>query len=112
MKRFVIWVALLQRECNIQGFSNQPVNGFVTPITLAGCPTVKRGACGNITAIIQARLTDLLFDVNIDGIFGDNTFAAVQAFQKFNGLIVDGIVGPQTWARLLGIIDNVDTTVK
>lgn len=104
MKRFVIWVALLQRECNIQGFSNQVVNGLVNATTLAGCPTVRIGASGNITAIIQARLTDLRFDVKgIDGIFGKNTLAAVEAFQKFNGLTVDGVVGQKTWARLLGM---------
>ena len=36
-----------------------------------------------------------------DGIFGDRTKAAVRAFQRANGLKVDGIVGRQTKARLL-----------
>lgn len=38
----------------------------------------------------------------IDGIIGPKSKAAIKAFQKKNGLIVDGIVGPQT-LKALGI---------
>jgi peptidoglycan hydrolase-like protein with peptidoglycan-binding domain len=37
----------------------------------------------------------------VDGIFGRLTEAAVKAFQKSRGLVVDGIVGPLTWSKLL-----------
>lgn len=36
----------------------------------------------------------------IDGVFGKKTDAAVRAFQKAKGLVVDGIVGAKTWAAL------------
>jgi hypothetical protein len=36
-----------------------------------------------------------------DGIFGNETLAAVKAFQKSRKLKVDGIVGPKTWKELL-----------
>lgn len=35
--------------------------------------------------------------------FGTQTEAAVKAFQKANKLETDGIVGPKTWAKLLGV---------
>lgn len=33
----------------------------------------------------------------VDGIFGDETEAAVKAFQRYYGIPDDGIIGPQTW---------------
>lgn len=36
----------------------------------------------------------------MDGIFGSATDSAVKRFQKDQGLTVDGIVGPKTWAKL------------
>lgn len=41
--------------------------------------------------------------------FGDDTLAAVKSFQKGNGLEVDGIIGPDTWAALFA--DAPDTPV-
>src|SRR2546427_10092485 len=37
----------------------------------------------------------------VDGDFGGGTLAAVKAFQRSEGLQVDGVVGPDTWAALL-----------
>ena len=89
-------IAQLQRECNLQGFSNQVVDGIAGPNTLAGCPLVREGARGNITKILQTML-----GVSPDGIFGPDTKAAVIAFQKAHGLSPDGIVGYDTWTKLL-----------
>ena len=50
------WVRRLQQECNNQGYSKQKVDGVGGPATLAGCPTVRKGASGNITKLIQKRL--------------------------------------------------------
>jgi peptidoglycan hydrolase-like protein with peptidoglycan-binding domain len=43
-----------------------------------------------------------LSDQQIDGIFGPVTKKAVEEFQGYSGLTVDGIVGPATWAALGG----------
>lgn len=54
----------------------------------------------NITDI-QRHLAALGFDPGpIDGIRGPRTIAAIRAFQTSRGLLVDGIVGPQTRAAL------------
>ena len=98
------WVRRLQTECNTQGFSNQKVDGIPGKNTLAGCPTCRKGARGNITRLIQERLNSLGFNCGkVDGIFGNGTRAAVIAFQKAHGLSADGIVGKNTWRTLLGL---------
>ncbi len=65
-------------------------------------PLVKRRA----TEIFPVRTLQQLLrarnhPVAVDGIFGPNTEAAVKAFQQSNGLAADGIVGPQTWPKLV-----------
>ena len=37
----------------------------------------------------------------IDGDFGRKTEEAVKKFQKANGLVEDGVVGPMTWEKLM-----------
>ena len=84
------WIKRLQEECNKQGFNSYP--------------TLKKGARGNITKLLQEKLVSLGYNTNgIDGIFGSGTEKAVTSFQKNNGLVVDGIVGKNTWRKLLNI---------
>lgn len=100
------WVSRLQAECNAQKFSKQTVDGIPGKNTLAGCPTVKIGASGNITKLIQERLISLGYSCGscgADGKFGNGTKSAVIAFQKAHGLSPDGIVGQNTWRALLGM---------
>ena len=98
------WITELQNECNKQGYSKQVVDGIPGPNTLNGCPMLQVGASGKITRILQQRLTDLGFNTKgIDGIFGQNTKKAVMNFQKSRKLSVDGIVGKNTWSKLLGL---------
>ena len=42
----------------------------------------------------------------VDGIFGGNTEYAVKNFQRANGLVVDGLVGKNTWEALGLSFDN------
>ena len=98
------WVRRLQQECNNQGFSKQNVDGIAGPATLAGCPTLRKGAQGNITKLLQEKLVKLGYSTNgVDGIFGSGTYSAVREFQKTRGLSVDGIVGQNTWRKLLNL---------
>lgn len=98
------WVRRLQQECNNQGFSKQNVDGIAGPATLAGCPTLRKGASGNITKLLQEKLVKLGYNTNgVDGIFGSATYSAVREFQKTRGLSIDGIVGQNTWRKLLNL---------
>lgn len=98
------WVKRLQNECNVQGFSKQIVDGYPGPNTLQGCPTLREGATGNITRLLQEKLVSLGYDTNgVDGIFGSGTKSAVIKFQATKGLSQDGIVGHNTWKALLGL---------
>lgn len=96
------WVRRLQEECNRQGFSNQKADGIAGVNTLNGCPTLKQGARGNITKLLQERLVSLGYNTNgVDGVFGGGTKSAVINYQKAKGLSADGIVGVNTWRKLL-----------
>jgi peptidoglycan hydrolase-like protein with peptidoglycan-binding domain len=68
----------------------------------AATPTLRRGASGSAVARLQQILSRRGNDPGAaDGRFGPRTQAAVLAFQRANGLKVDGIVGPITWRALL-----------
>ncbi|MBX7096221.1 MAG: peptidoglycan-binding protein [Myxococcaceae bacterium] len=63
----------------------------------------RTGSRGPEVSELQQKLADAGFDPGpVDGQFGPMTRAAVRAFQEANGLTVDGIVGPLTWAALDG----------
>lgn len=71
---------------------------------MQGVPTLTQGDSGEAVALLQRTLRRAGFFLNqpIDGDFGATTDAAAKAFQNAMGLIVDGIVGPQTWSELGG----------
>lgn len=63
---------------------------------------MRHGDRSTEVADVQMRLRSLGFEVSDpSGVFGDVTRTAVRAFQQQRGLLVDGIVGPQTWGGLL-----------
>ena len=55
-------------------------------------PTIKKGSKGQIVKIWQ-----VIIGVNVDGEFGPITDSKTRVFQKEHGLVVDGIVGKNTW---------------
>ena len=63
-------------------------------------PQIKEGYTGHAVVILQEDLSDHGYPVAHDGVFGPKTLAAVRAFQEKEGIAVDGIVGPVTWAKL------------
>jgi peptidoglycan L-alanyl-D-glutamate endopeptidase CwlK len=73
-------------------------------------PVLREGASGADVIALQQRLKELHFNPGeIDGRFGPATEAAVIAFQRSEGLLADGIVGPAT-ARALGLTAPAEPT--
>lgn len=91
----------LQTELNRQFGEGLKVDGVFGPKTKAACHTIKNGARGNITKLIQSALYCKGYNTNgVDGIFGNGTEQAVRKFQADKGLKVDGLVGKNTFERL------------
>ena len=62
---------------------------------------IAKGMSDGNVSIIQTRLSNLGYSIGpIDGIFGENTEAAIKKFQETNHLDIDGIVGRDTWNAL------------
>lgn len=64
-------------------------------------PTVKKGSKGGTVSMLQRILDDYGYNPGDDDRdFGTKTEKAVKQFQTDFSLVVDGVVGPQTWAML------------
>lgn len=63
--------------------------------------TLRNGSRGSFVIFLQKLLESKFIPVgSVDGIFGGKTEMAVRTFQEQNDLVVDGIVGKNTWAKL------------
>lgn len=65
--------------------------------------TLDMGTQGQEVEYLQTLLTQAWIDCgNVDGVFGQRTHDGVMHYQAATGLLADGVVGPHTWAQLLG----------
>lgn len=58
------------------------------------------GSRGTGVSDLQKYLREIGYNITIDGIFGNETKAAVLSFQRARGIRADGIVGPETLIEL------------
>jgi len=89
-------------DCVLRYGADEDADEYTAPVSL---PLVSRGDTGGAVLSIQILLINKwAISCGIDGAdadFGPNTESAVKAFQRHYGLEQDGIVGPQTWMKLL-----------
>lgn len=86
------------------------VDGIVGPLTWAALPdggpmpALEVGSSGDVVRSLQTVLTNGApgqwgtTPQGIDGHFGQNTRASVEAFQSWGGVGADGVVGDRTWS--------------
>lgn len=92
----------------LQCIAGLPVNGRVEERTLAfiedgvtGLPILALGSSGTSVLAVQQAILQAQVRVLKDGDFGLFTERGVHIYQQKLGLVVDGIVGPQTWAKIV-----------
>jgi peptidoglycan hydrolase-like protein with peptidoglycan-binding domain len=88
-----------------KGLAADGVVGPLTwPVTVV---TVRQGSTGSAVRGVQEEFQfrnlsgDPSKGVQVDGIFGPKTDAAVRGFQGAVGLAADGVVGPLSWRALV-----------
>ena len=92
----------LQTELNRMFGAGLVIDGILGARTMAAIRNVRMGDRGNLVYILQAALYLNGYSPGVlDGIFGAVTDAAVRTFQRNNGLVADGIAGPNTFGALL-----------
>ena len=106
-------------EFKVRSYRNYPWNcvlrytgGSTTPTKPDGggsevnIPVLKKGSKGKSVKSLQILLIGYGYSCGsygADGDFGSGTNAAVMKYQGDNGLTEDGIAGPQTMSKLLGV---------
>ena len=63
--------------------------------------TLRYKSRGEAVHLLEEVLVKLGYDVFVSNYFGTDTDSAVRDFQLKNNLVVDGAVGPKTWAKIL-----------
>jgi peptidoglycan hydrolase-like protein with peptidoglycan-binding domain len=97
------WRVILISVAVVVGIAASTLPAWIGSV-LSTMPTLRFGSKGSAVRTLQIRLNawNVRPRVAVDGDFGLAAKMAVEEFQAAVGLSADGIVGPATWADLLG----------
>lgn len=96
-------VKKLQTVLNLLYGANLAVDGIFGNKTASALPNICKGSAGDLTKVLQGFLICHGYDTGgFDGVFGNQTDAAVKSFQTKHGLTVDGIAGRKTFEEVCG----------
>jgi len=90
----------------IQNAIGAKVDGIVGNETMSKLPVLSKNKNNRhkTVKLVQKHLIELGYTLpkyGADGIFGNEMTTVVKQFQKNNALVVDGIIGKNTWKKLL-----------
>jgi len=93
--------------------STVTVDVQAAPVTLGPWPVLRRGP-NSVWPQVTVRSLQYLLNahgarITVDGVFGSATDAAVRAYQRSHGLVVDGVVGNATWSSIVVTIRRGST---
>ena len=91
---------------DVQSAVGVKTDGVVGKKTLSKLVTVSKSKNNKHKVVkpLQKYLNAIGYSCGkVDGIFGNKSASAVEKFQKAKKLTVDGIVGQNTWKKLLGV---------
>jgi peptidoglycan hydrolase-like protein with peptidoglycan-binding domain len=93
----------------LAAFLAEPIpSAPVVRVPAPGHPQVQQGSTGEQVSALQQLLTALGHSTGgVDGNFGPNTKAGVEAFQKSAGIHVDGQAGKDTNAHLMAALAGI-----
>ena len=80
---------------------SRPMGSLAGYAPYTGMASISKGSTGDLVVWAQEHLITAGFKIGVDGGFGATTQTAVEHFQLAHGLVVDGVVGPETWQALL-----------
>ena len=76
-------------------------------------PVLSKGSEGDLVVWAQEHLRGAGRHVGVTGLFARKTYRAVKRFQRSHGLRADGVIGANTWRKLLRVHpDTVDWSRK
>lgn len=86
--------------------AQEPSGENTTVKDVTALPMLRKGSKGSSVKALQILLIGnncSCGKYGADGDFGGGTESAVKKYQEEHGLDADGVVGPKTWAKLLGL---------
>jgi zinc D-Ala-D-Ala carboxypeptidase len=100
-KLFLLSCLLLLAACG-----KGPASPKVQVAALPAWPVVRQGDNNRNVVTLQYLLRAKGQAVDVDGDFGPKTATAVRNIQRASGLVVDGVVGANTWAKLIPLVSS------
>ena len=92
--------SVIQTKTILDNVVLRPVE--ITYVAPSTTPTISKGASGTAVKLAQERLKYHGYNPGtIDGVFGNDTYNAVIAFQTSEKLSPDGVIGTLTWNKLM-----------